>query len=121
MPKPRNRYLALGASVATTAVLAALVVSRPSPRTSPSTAADGCASISLQDTLAVAKSAGALVIVADSTLTGNTVQDGPIYNEMTLHNVETISGPIIASDINVWVSGARGPWGPIPGADAGAL
>jgi hypothetical protein len=83
--------------------------------------ANGCASISLPETLAMARQGGASVIVADGSLTGKTVLDGQVYYEMILRSVQTLSGPAIALGSTGWIASVRGPAGPIPGADAGAL
>lgn len=85
-------------------------------------AADGCAAMPLEATLAEARHAGASVVEAQGTLTGRTVaQDGPVYHQMVLRAVTTLSGPAVPDGTQVWVSAATGPSGPIPGADSGAL
>lgn len=86
-------------------------------------AASGCAAISLAETLATARAGGASVVVARGALSGPGRADanGGIYDPMTLTSVRTLNGPEIHDGATVWVSGSRGPRGPIPGADAGAL
>jgi hypothetical protein len=125
----RRRWLVLGAGVVTGLLLVSAAAllrrdddgpSRPAPAP-PAQVADGCASMPLGDTLANAKSAGASIVIARATLTGRSAQDGLVYDELALHSVRTISGPAVAADSAGWVSGAQGPAGPVPGADAGAL
>lgn len=121
----RNRGLAAGGLAA--ALIAALIVWQPwttSPQpaaTAPPDMANGCGSVSLRDTLAVARQSGASVIVANGSLTGKTVADTQIYYEMVLSSVRTLSGPPISSGTSGWIGSGRGPAGPIPGADTGAL
>jgi hypothetical protein len=129
--RARNRALILGA-VAVTAVAVAVVVLQPwtaptrhavtaPPNPTGTPVANGCASMSLQQTLTLARQGGASVIIATAALTGRTATDEQVYHEMVLRNVQTLSGPSITSDSTGWVGSARGPAGPIPGADAGAL
>ena len=121
----RNRSLAIGALAA--AVIAALAVWQPwttAPQpaaTAPPDMANGCGSVSLRDTLAMARQSGASVIVANGSLTRKTVYDNQIYYEMALNSVQTLSGPPITSGSNGWIGSGLGPSGPIPGADTGAL
>jgi len=117
----RNRGLIAG-GVAVVIVAAVVVTLRPwtsASSTTPPGPANGCAVTSLRDTLAMARQGGASVIVADGELTGRTVTDTQIYYQMALHSVRTLTGPAITGD--GWIAGNRGPSGPIPGADAGAL
>jgi hypothetical protein len=123
----RRRWLVLGAGVVACLLLVSAAAllrrdddgpSRPAP---PAQVADGCASMPLGETLAKAKSAGASIVIARATLTGRIAQVGLVYDELALHTVRTISGPAVAADSAGWVSGAQGPAGPVPGADAGAL
>jgi hypothetical protein len=128
----RNRNLAIG-GVAAAAIVMVVAMLQPwatPPRSATTaqpnapgkpTAATGCASVSLQETLAMARQGGASVIVANGSLTGKTVVDGQIYHQMILQSVQTLSGPAITSGSTGWIDSRRGPSGPIPGADAGAL
>jgi hypothetical protein len=78
----------------------------------------GCGSVSLPETLAMARQGGASVIVATGSLTGETAQ---VHHQMVLRSVRTLSGPVVVSGSTGWLNSALGPSGPIPGADAGAL
>lgn len=82
---------------------------------------DGCAVVSLQQTLDEARQGGASVIIATGTLSGTTTVDGDVYGQMVLRSVQTLSGAAIAPGTTGWIAGARGPSGPIPGTDTGAL
>ncbi|MGW4527481.1 hypothetical protein [Amycolatopsis sp. NPDC004378] len=122
----RNRGLAAVGLAA--AVVAALVVvwqpwtTSPQPAaTAPPDIANGCGSVSLRDTLAMARQSGASVLVANGSLTRKTVADNEIYYEMVLSSVQTLSGPPITSGTSGWIGSGRGPAGPIPSADTGAL
>lgn len=128
----RNRYLTACGGLAAVGIVAVAAVLQPwattpqpagtaQPTGSTPPVASGCASISLQETLAMARQGGASVIVANGSLTGRTVVDGQAYHEMKLRSVQVLSGPAIASGSTGWVASVRGPAGPIPGADAGAL
>jgi hypothetical protein len=120
----RQRGLLIaGAAVAVGAVL--VITLRPWASATPSVsappdAANGCAVVSLAETLAMARQGGASVIIATGTLTGRTAQDTEIYYQMTLSSVRTLSGPPLTGN-TAWVGSGRGPAGPIPSADAGAL
>ncbi|MET7395190.1 hypothetical protein ABZS66_17040 [Dactylosporangium sp. NPDC005572] len=96
------------------------VSSPPSLPTGPA-AADGCGAMPLTETLARARQAGASIVLAHGTLTGRSTADPEVQAEMVLDGVETLAGPPVADRTTVWLSAARGPSGPIPGADAGAL
>jgi hypothetical protein len=130
--RARNRNLTIGGGLAAIAIVAGVAAAQPwatAPRSAGtaqptgqanSPAGNGCASVSLQETLAMARQGGASVIVADGSLTGKTALNG-IYHEMILRSVQTLSGPAIASGSTGWIDSSRGPAGPIPGADAGTL
>jgi hypothetical protein len=62
--------------------------------------ADGCARMPLRERLAAARSAGASVIVAHGSLTGDTAAG---YDAMALRSVRTLAGPRIASGTTAWV------------------
>ncbi|MEV4509452.1 hypothetical protein AB0K00_10895 [Dactylosporangium sp. NPDC049525] len=135
----RRRWrLAVGGSVAAAIAIAGLVAvlawpggSDPAPATraagsatpaaSAAAAADGCVVMSLAETFAQARQAGASIVLAHGTLTGRGTADPEVQAEMVLDTVETLAGPPVAERTAVWVSTARGPAGPIPGADAGSL
>lgn len=121
----RNRGLVSGGAVAAVAVGVVAVLqpwatSRPAAPLPPA-AANGCGVVSLPDTLAMARQNGASVIVATGSLTGRTVLDSQVYYQMKLRSVHTLSGPPVAAGSSGWLASDRGPAGPIPGADAGAL
>jgi hypothetical protein len=116
----RNRGLVAG-GVAVVVAAVVVVVLRPwatSDPAVPPASANGCAVISLADTLSLARQGGASIIVATGSLTGRTVLDSESYYEMRLRSVQTLRGPAVATG---WVGSGRGAAGPIPGADAGAL
>jgi hypothetical protein len=131
--RARRRHLAVGGGLAAAVIVALVVVlqqwaTAPRLHLTPGATgsanppgASGCASIPLRDVLAMARQGGASVIVADGSLTGRSVVDGQVYDQMALRAVRTLSGPAIASGGAGWVASVRGPAGPIPGADAGAL
>jgi hypothetical protein len=120
----RQRGLVVGGvAVAVAAVL--VVTLRPwasaiPAASAPPDAANGCAVVSLADTLAMARQGGASVIIATGTLTGRTAQDAQIYHQMRLSAVRTLSGAPLTGG-TAWVDSGQGPAGPIPSADAGAL
>jgi hypothetical protein len=121
--RTRTRLLT-GAGIVVCAIVAvSLILTQiPGPRPQPIvSSAGGCASVSMADTLATAKSAGASVVVATGVLTGQRAQDDLRYDAMALRSVRTLSGPPVQPGSVVWVSGALGPSGQVPGADAGAL
>jgi hypothetical protein len=122
----RNRTRGLSAAAVVFVVAVAVVVWRPwtpspPPAENPPQEANGCASMSLADTLAAAVRGGATVILANGSLTSAHVLDNQAYDEMRLHSVRTLAGPALAADSTGWVAGGSGPAGPLPGADAGAL
>lgn len=132
--RARNRSLAVCGGLAAVGIVAATAVlqpwaSAPSPTAAGRSSgppnsfpASGCASVPLPETLATARRSGASVIVAVGSLTGKTaVSDGQVYYQMLLRPVRTLSGPPIASGSTGWIGSTRGPAGPIPSADAGAL
>lgn len=132
--RARNRGLAACGGLAAVGIVAAVAVLKPWASALPPTAAhgtsgppttspaSGCASVSMPDTLATARRGGASVIVAVGSLTGKTaVSGGQVYYQMSLRSVRTLSGPPIASGSTGWIGSTRGPAGPIPSADAGAL
>ncbi len=108
--------------IAVAVVLSPSSTSPPNSGTAPAQA-QGCAAMSLDETLAAARSGGASVVIAHGALPGRQTQDsgGSVYDAMVLSSVRTLAGPAIASGSTVWVSGGRGPSGPVPGTDAGAL
>lgn len=132
--RSRNRGLAACGGLATAGIIAAAAVLQPwaptqshtvarrtsqPPVTSP---ASGCATVSIPQTLATARRSGASVIIAVGSLTSKTaVSSGQVYYQMRLRSVRTLSGPAIASGSTGWIGSTRGPAGPIPSADAGAL
>ncbi|MFI5915339.1 hypothetical protein [Dactylosporangium sp. NPDC051541] len=83
--------------------------------------AGGCAVVPLAADLGEARAAGASIVLAHGTLTGRTVPEPRVRAEMALGGVETLAGPVVADGAKVWVPTARGPAGPLPGADAGSL
>lgn len=127
--RARNRNLTIGGGLAAVAIVAGVAAAQPwatAPRPAGTAqptgqaVGNGCASISLPETLAMARQGGASVIVADGSLTGKTALN-EIYHEMILRSVQTLSGPAIATGSTGWIESSRGPAGPIPGADAGTL
>ena len=119
--RDRSRSRVLAAAALTVCVVVGALVARQETSPSSTPAADGCASISVQQTLAEAKASGASVVIATGTLTGQVASEGAVYNGLALHAVRTLSGPAIASGTLTWVSDGRGPDGAALGADAGAL
>lgn len=117
----RNHGLLVGGVVAAVAV-ATVAGLHPWSGSRPVLAgANGCAQISLPDTLTMARQGGASVILATGSLTGHTVTDSQTHHEMRLQSIRTLSGPPVAIGSSGWLTGALGPAGPAPGADAGAL
>ncbi|WP_239334210.1 hypothetical protein [Frankia sp. CiP3] len=130
--RARNRTLVIGGLAGAAIVILAAVLQtwatppRPATTAQPGAAgtraaANGCVSLSLRQTLAIAGQGGASVLVASGSLTGETVIDGQAFHQMIMHSVRTLSGPVITSDSTGWIGSASGAVGPIPGADAGAL
>ena len=80
--------------------------------------AGSCISEPLKTQLAAAVRGGAAVIVATGTLTGQSVTENPAiagapaFYAMTLHSVQTLRGPAIASGSTAWIPG------PVPGTPA---
>ncbi|GAA2611849.1 hypothetical protein GCM10010399_48400 [Dactylosporangium fulvum] len=96
-------------------------MSSPSSSSTGPEAANGCGGMLLTETLARARQAGGSIVLAHGTLTGRSTADPEVQAEMVLNAVETLAGPPVADRTMVWLSTARGPSGPIPGADAGSL
>ena len=124
----RRRIGAAGVLAVAAAAVLLLAVQRPwasgpaaRPAAGSQAVADGCASVPLPETLAMARQGGASVIVATGSLTGTTAVDGQVYYGMTLRSVRTLSGPTVRSSSTAWIASGRGPSGPIPGTDGGSL
>ncbi|MFB7325422.1 hypothetical protein [Streptomyces sp. NPDC056190] len=85
--------------------------------------AHGCAAFPLQEDFAIAREEGFSVVLAKGVLTGRSASDaGPVYAEMRLTEVRTLSGPEIRSGSTVWLdSDAGSDGGPVPGAPTGSL
>ena len=99
----RNRDRGLLGAAVVLVVAVAVVVWRPwtpssPPATNPPQEANGCASMSLPDTLAAAVQGGASVILANGSLTSAHVLDDQTYQEMRLHSARTLAGPVMAAD-----------------------
>ncbi|MFL4901703.1 hypothetical protein ACJ6WF_00540 [Streptomyces sp. MMS24-I2-30] len=76
-----------------------------------------------EENFTTAREEGFSVVLAKGVLTGRSASDaGPVYAEMRLTEVRTLSGPEIRSGSTVWLdSDAGSDGGPVPGAPTGSL
>ncbi|MFF4830008.1 hypothetical protein ACFY20_45670 [Streptomyces sp. NPDC001312] len=123
--RARQRVLAAGGA----AVVAASVITLWSAgfgTPAASTAVEGakaCAAFPMQENFTIAREEGFTVVLAKGVLTGRSASPvGPVYAEMRLTDVRTLSGPEIRSGSTVWLrSDAGRDGGPVPGMPSGSL
>ncbi|MFJ5901146.1 hypothetical protein ACIQFZ_38430 [Streptomyces sp. NPDC093064] len=123
--RARRRVLATGGA----AVVAAGVITLWSAGFGTPTAstavegASGCVVDPFEENFTTAREKGFSVVLAKGVLTGRSASDsGPVYAEMRLTDVRTLSGPEIRSGSTVWLDSDAGPdGGPVPGTPTGSL
>ncbi len=123
--RARRRVLAAGCAAIVAASVITLWSADFGTPTAP-TAVEGakaCAEFPLQKKFTTAREEGFSVVLAKGVLTGRSASDaGPVYAEMRLTDVRTLSGPEIRSGSTVWLrSDAGRDGGPVPGAPTGSL
>ncbi|MFF4795458.1 hypothetical protein ACFY2M_38370 [Streptomyces sp. NPDC001276] len=120
--RARRRILAAGGAAVVAAGVITLWSAGSGTPTAPPAAADGCAVMPLQEDFAVAREEGFSVVLAKGVLTGRSASPaGPVYAEMRLSDVRTLSGPEIRSGSTVWLRSDASSSGPGTGASSGSL
>ncbi|MFD4977229.1 hypothetical protein [Streptomyces sp. NPDC058424] len=120
--RARRRVLAAGCAAVVAAGAITLWSAGSGTPTAPFVSAEGCAVMPLQEDFAVAREEGFSVVLAKGVLTGRSASDaGPVYAEMRLTKVRTLSGPEIRSGSTVWLRSDASSSGPGTGASSGSL
>ncbi|MFF4830024.1 hypothetical protein ACFY20_45775 [Streptomyces sp. NPDC001312] len=123
--RARRRVLAAGCAAVVAAGVITLWSAGSGTPTAPTATygASGCATFPLQENFTTAREEGFTVVLAKGVLTGRSASPaGPVYAEMRLTDVKTLSGPEIRSESTVWLRSDAGPdGGPVPGTPTGSL
>lgn len=120
----RRVFAAGGTAVAAAGAIILWTTGSGAPATTPAVGggASGCAVTPLRQQLADAREEGYSVVLAKGALTGRTTHgDGPVYAEMRLTDVRTLSGPRTHPGSTAWVPSDHSTGGPVPGAPTGSL